>query len=248
MRTSLALTLVVLGLSACGLGTEVGNGLKPQGEGTGAGNSGTQQPGTPVDTQSSPGEQADNSPAASSAASTNGTDKLNPAQAVVFKVDALVANCGSPFAGNLATPVSLTKVGNTQIGAVDLQAQFDTTKNAWFLSNSQGTLSTTVSKTTADTPWAVHAVDSAGQAQGSGFTCSTVATSENVTLAGITGTFTKRVVELKDQTGTTELTWYVRPGKAGAPDTLIRIILDGQAVQGAGSIILDSRSNNFPVP
>ena len=235
-----ALVVMLGSLSACSMGTEVGNGVKPSDQSP----STSPNPGQgPKDTMGAPSSPDSSAPTtASNAAGVDKTKAPGMTGAVAAAstvaitlptdtlgvLDVAFASCASPLAKDVANTTTYS-VATSSEAAKTFVVMKDADAKSWDILDTNTTLWRKIlpSATNTNSTFGVTATDTKGTAVGLGYQCSTVATTTQVTLAGQTDLVTKRTVTLtQTATGRTkQLVWYIAAVTNAATITVPRVEL-----------------------
>jgi hypothetical protein len=235
--------------SACGIGTEIGNGVKstdPNGSSrkskSDASGASTQPAATPdsqaheetsssgsKDSAGSPGTGADTATVPASAAAIDEPLKL------------LTVACASPFAQILTSPLQLTNAADAKHTPI-LTAAFTTATAEWTVQAPSSTATARhVKATPAKGEFAVTVSDLMGAAATDGFTCDPPRT-QDAALPGAVGVTVKEtsVTLHGPEERMTVLHWYIRPADAAAGQSAALLRVEYGAQDTAPTMILVS--------
>ncbi len=223
----LVLLLLVTG---CGLGTEVGNGAKPRGD--------EDDEKAKADASQSPDES--NSPSPENGEVETGIegsegDENAPGGADQVPVvpegydvnpSLLVAACASPFAEDFGQNYLIQTADAGQGVRNKFHVTRDEAAGPWSIKDGADALMYTVKKNAAGGGLAVTTKDSAGAAVDYGYTCKGVSTTTNVDVEDLAFKVTKKSVYIGNSTLKAKLTWYFKAPVEPARAELVRIEID----------------------
>ncbi len=227
--------LLLLLVNGCGLGTEVGNGVKPKNDDGG----GESAKGASEDT-SSPDESKEAAPETGEGSDggqdndqgttgemKDGADDI-PAVPDGYDINPslLVAPCASPFAEDFGQNYLI----QTAASADGVRNKFHVTRDGasapWSINDGSDALMYTVEKNPAGGALAVTTKDSAGAAVDYGYTCTGVSTKTNVDVEDLAFKVTKKSVYVGNSALKAQVTWYFKAAVEPAKPELVRIEID----------------------
>ena len=237
-----ALLVMLRALSACSLGTEVGNGLKPSDQGPHTSPASGQETNKATNASSAPDSSTPNTASngvlgagktgstgisgATTAAAGSASMPLSADTLAVL--DVAFASCASPLAQDVATATTYSVSIGTG-SARKFVVLKDVDAKSWDILDTDAKLwrKILVNATNTNSTFGVTATDTNGSAVGLGYQCAAVATTTNVTVAGQSDLLTKRTVTLTETaTGRTkQLLWYIAPVANTATSTVPRVEL-----------------------
>lgn len=223
----LAATLAMLTnlLVGCGLGTEVGNGLKPKKNPVGNGTAPSPKNKQVSDSTTEPDkDKADAGSVPNSESNSSGSMARDD---FGFPGDYLVASCASPFAENFASPATFRISYPATLSSNTLTVTRDS--NAWLLRGEKGIFRRSVAALPSQSPFAVNAYDEASNPVGRSYSCSRVETFQNIDVSGLGTGLTQNSFTLKDGETTRRVVWLVQPSVTGQNAVLLRIAVYADA-------------------
>jgi hypothetical protein len=233
--------LALLAAGGCGLGTEIGNGVKPGDSGGDDGGDGdpqtTSDKAAKADAdQAAPGGESGgaNVPAAGNGnvdnqGNSDSADKgaaALPTPAVAASV--LFAPCGTPFAAPYASPLKLVLRDDKGTEKYHFDGVYAAAAKTWTMTPSDGGAAMAVTAMPSSTTNAasVRNVATGALVATDQLTCSSFTVRPGALLPGTQTAVTEVSVQLASSTAsttaTTTLLWYIQPG-AGTPDKLLRV-------------------------
>jgi hypothetical protein len=204
-----------LTISSCG--TEVGNGFS----GPGADpddkrkKTATTDSKTTQESQAAPDEGSNTDTVASDAAGAPERMPTNAPVGLGIDPGVLMAPCGSPFGEKLVSPISLTNNMDTAIAATISGSEWTVSANSevvgFVSAGDKG-------------PYTVNSLGPDRAPYPAAYTCSAIVEANGVVIAGVTGSVSRRVVTITNESIVTQVTWYVKPGAtASDAKTLVQI-------------------------
>lgn len=223
--------LVLLQLVACGLGTEVGNGAKPNDEeGDSAGKKAASEESPESQNSAAPNESGegdadDKSESGDPEASTGGTTPEAP-EGFDFSPSLLAAPCASPFAEDFGGNYDLETADSGNGIRNVLHVTREGGQGAWSLKDASDALVYKVEKNAAAGALAVTTKDADDQAVDYGYTCTGVTTKTNLDVEDLAFKVTKKSVYLGNAQLKVMLTWYFKAATESAKAELVRVEVD----------------------
>ncbi len=225
-----SMMLLLMLLSGCGLGTEVGNGAKPEKEDD-EGSKSAKQGATEV-----PEDQDAAAPAAENSEQGDGNDGGTTAEAgravpdapegFDFSPSLLAAPCASPFAEDYGQNYKLETADSGDGVRNVIHARRDGGQGPWTLEDASEAFLFKVEKNAAGGALAVTTRDVDDNAVDYGFTCTGVSTKTNLDVEDLSFKVTKKSLYLGNGQLKVMLTWYFKAATETAKAELVRIEVD----------------------
>ncbi len=244
-KVTLASALSLVWVS-CGLGTEVGNGVKPKkddgnGKKTSAASDKAPEPETTTAAQAPKSEGDDTSTASpvdgGAEPDDNGYD---------FRTELLAAHCASPFAESLSGTFKFSTVAADATKRNVLIAG-SPAAGSWQIKDKDDKVLFTTTKDSANGALAVTVKDAQDTVVVDVYTCSAVTTETDATITGWAGTYTKKTIHIGNESTNTEVSWYLKAIASSANFQLVRLTFDD--VDGESDpVVLDEEATKSATP
>lgn len=223
--------LVLLQLVACGLGTEVGNGAKPNDGDERSGGQKSAKDDANDENTAAPSPEAEKEDGAEG---DDGADPQGTAGVAVpeapegfdFSPSLLVAPCASPFAEDFGSNYNLGTADSGEGVRNVLHATREGAQGPWSIKDGSDALLYKVEKNAAGGALAVTTKDAEDKAVDYGYTCTGVTTKTNVDVEDLAFKVTKKSLYLGNASLKVMITWYFKAATEAAKAELVRIEVD----------------------